>query len=95
LNTIENYLHNQLGLTPKNAKLAATFYKKETISKGTYLIKQDSYSRKMVFLKKGYVRCFFLMGKKKSHTGCIGRIMLSMMYPVFILINLLNGIFKH
>jgi CRP-like cAMP-binding protein len=42
----------------------ATLFKEEVIPKGTFLVKKGGYSKKMVFLKSGYIRCYFQTEKK-------------------------------
>lgn len=61
---LDDYLQNKISIPPSLANDLVPFFKKEFVPKGTFLVKQNSYCKKMVLLKNGYLRCYFPTDKK-------------------------------
>ncbi len=51
-------LENEIGLPTLNAKAIANLYKEEQINKGDFIINQEGYANKIIFLHEGYIRCY-------------------------------------
>lgn len=59
-NLLRQYLQQQVGVPPHLVEQAAAYFKKETLAKGSYLVRQGGYCKKLILLRSGYLRCYFL-----------------------------------
>jgi CRP/FNR family transcriptional regulator, anaerobic regulatory protein len=73
MNKLENHyrkllklqLENEIGLPALKADSIANLYKLEILNKGDFIVKEDGFANKIIFLHQGYIRCFVANSDKE------------------------------
>lgn len=62
---LENYLVRQFGIAPHFIEELTPLVKEEVLKKGSFLVQEGGYCKKIILIKSGYLRSYFFNGKKE------------------------------
>lgn len=65
---LRDYFKKKQSMTDEKVDLIASYFKKETLSKGTLIIQEGKTSKKSYFLESGIIRCYITDLKGKEVT---------------------------
>ncbi|MEO1651988.1 MAG: Crp/Fnr family transcriptional regulator [Bacteroidota bacterium] len=65
LDALATFFYQEIDLPKEKFELIRPLFEEEDVPKGSLLIRQEGYSKRILFLRRGYVRCYFSNGKKE------------------------------
>ncbi|MEO1435705.1 MAG: Crp/Fnr family transcriptional regulator [Bacteroidota bacterium] len=62
---LSHYIEKSLGIPRRYSEQVAQLYQEELLKKDEFLVRENGYCQKMIFIKDGYLRCHFPSKEKE------------------------------